>query len=486
MPGFPGERALACALAQVTTANTQADGDGGYAVGLADEIWAVITDALNPHGPAIDGARTFTPSDFSVHFFLQLAIVIGACRLVGWMGQRYLRQPQVVGEMIAGVLLGPSLLGLLFPELQDAVFPKETRSILYVGAQLGVGLYMFIVGLTLGVDHFWSKARSAAMVSAAGILAPFFFAMLITPTLVTMPGLFAQNIGKANATLFMGACISLTAFPMLARIINENGLAHSSLGTLTLTAGAFDDAASWCVLAIVLAAFGAGSGVAVVAIGGAILYAAFMLLFGRRLLAPLGRAVERRGDMSTLVLALTIMLFCMSAFLMDMIGIHAIFGGFLIGVCMPRGQFADQIRQKLEPITVVLLLPMFFTYSGLNTRLDMVNSWGLLIVALGILAVSVLAKFGACYAAARFAGEDNRTALGIGALINARGLMELIIINIGLQKGIIQPPLFAMLVLMAVVTTVMATPLFEAVYGHRARTSGLLAPVDADLSARSA
>jgi Kef-type K+ transport system membrane component KefB len=287
-----------------------------------------------------------------------------------------------------------------------------------------------------------------------------------------VPGLFTPGISNANATLFMGACIALTAFPMLARIINERGLADSALGTLSLTAGAFDDAASWCVLAIVLATFGAGAGVAVLAIGGAILYAGFMLLFGRRLLAPLGRAVEAKGEMSHAVLAVTLMLFCLSAFLMDAIGIHAIFGGFLMGVCMPRGLFVEELKRKVEPVAVVLLLPMFFTYSGLNTRMDMVNSASLLLVALGVLAVSILAKFGACYAAARLSGEDNRTALGIGALMNSRGLMELIIINIGLQKGIIGPTLFAMLVLMAIITTVMATPLFEAVYGRRARERG--------------
>ena len=450
---------------------------------LLTGAWAALTDILNPHGPAVTAAKSYTPSDFSIHFFLQLAIIIATCRVVGWLGQKLLKQPQVVGEMIAGVVLGPSLLGLAFPDIQNAIFPQETRNVLYVGAQLGVGLYMFMVGLTLRLDHFQSKARSAATVSAAGILAPFLLAALITPMLVEVPGLFAAGISQASATLFMGACIALTAFPMLARIINENGLADSSLGTLALTAGAFDDAASWCVLAVVLATFGAGAGVAVIAIGWAILYAAFMLLVGRRLLAPLGRAVEARGEMSMTILAVTILLFCLSAFLMDAIGIHAIFGGFLMGVCMPRGLFVEELKQKVEPIAVVLLLPMFFTYSGLNTRMDMVNSVELLLIAIAVLAVSILAKFGACYAAARLTGEDNATALGIGALMNSRGLMELIIINIGLQKGIIGPTLFSMLVLMAIVTTVMATPLFEAVYGRKARASGVLGPRDGTLAA---
>ncbi|MGN5374934.1 cation:proton antiporter [Sphingomonas hankookensis] len=435
---------------------------------------ATVGDVLNPHGPAVRASASYSPSDYSIHFFLQLAVILLACRVVGWAGRRFLNQPQVVGEMIAGVVLGPSLLGLFLPHLQAAIFPAETRGVLYAGAQLGVGLYMFLVGLTLRLDHFRTKAKSAALVSAAGIAMPFALAFLVTPWLLRVPGLFAPGISTGSATLFMGACIALTAFPMLARIIHERGLADTALGTLSLTAGAFDDAVSWCVLAIVLATFGAGAGVAILAIGGAILYAVFLLLFGRRLLVPLGRAVEARGEMSMTVLSVTLMLFCLSAFFMDAIGIHAIFGGFILGVFMPRGLFVDELKRKVEPLAVVLLLPMFFTYSGLNTRMDTVSSLPLLLIALGVLAVSILAKFGACWAAARLAGEDNRTALGIGALMNSRGLMELIIINIGLQKGIIGPTLFAMLVLMAIVTTVMATPLFEAVYGRCARASGEL------------
>ena len=439
----------------------------------------ILRDVFAAHGPVVAGAKTFAPGDFSIHFFLQLACILLACRVVGWAGRRFLGQPQVVGEMIAGVCLGPSLLGLLSPDLQATLFPKESRNVLYAGAQLGVGLYMFLVGTTLQLDHFRSKARSAVGVSIAGIAAPFLVAVLITPLLLGVPGLFAAGISQANATLFMGACIALTAFPMLARIINERGLSNTALGTLSLTAGAFDDAASWCVLALVLATFGAGPGVAILAIGGAILYGSFILLFGRRLLAPLGRIVEREGHMSHAVLGITMALFCLSAFLMDAIGIHAIFGGFILGVVMPRGLFAEELKKKIEPAAVILLLPMFFTYSGLNTRMDMVNSGSLLLVALGILAASVLAKGGACYLAARLSGEDNRTALGIGALMNSRGLMELIIINIGLQKGIIGPALFSMLVLMAIVTTMMATPLFERVYGRKARETGELAALPA-------
>ncbi len=199
-----------------------------------------------------------------------------------------------------------------------------------------------------------------------------------------------------------------------------------------------------------------------------------MLFAGRRLLIPLGRAAEARGEVTHTLLAAVLVLYALAAFVTDAIGIHAVFGGFLLGVCMPRGLLTEEIRRKIEPITVVLLVPIFFTYSGLNTRLTTVDSLPLFGIALGILAVSIAAKFGACWLAARLAGEDNRTALGIGALMNARGMMELIIINIGLQKGIIGPTLFAIMVSMAIVTTVMAGPLFELVYGRRARESGEL------------
>ncbi|MGK6325082.1 cation:proton antiporter [Sphingomonas sp. DT-51] len=446
-------------------------------------LWTTVTNVLEPHGPATAAAaRSYAPGDFSIHLFLQLAVILLACRVIGWLGRKLLGQPQVVGEMIAGVVLGPSLLGLLFPGLQGAIFPKETKNVLYAGAQLGVGLYMFLVGTTLRLDHFRTKARSASFVSMAGIAAPFAIAVLITPLLLGVPGLFASGISQANATLFLGACIALTAFPMLARIINERGLADSSLGTLSLTAGAFDDACSWCVLALVLATFGGGAGVAILAIGGGLLWALIVILAGPRLLAPIARRVEREGELSLANFALVMIAFCVSAFLMDVVGIHAIFGGFILGAVMPRGLLTAEIKRKLEPLTVVLLLPMFFTYSGLNTRMDMVNSPELLLIALGVLAASVIAKGGACYLAARLSGEDNRTALGIGALMNSRGLMELIIINIGLQKGIIGPTLFSMLVLMAIVTTMMASPLFELFYGRHGRESGELARLDRTLA----
>jgi Kef-type K+ transport system membrane component KefB len=415
-----------------------------------------------------------SPAEISIVFFAQLFVIVLAARVVGWLGKRYLGQPQVVGEMIAGVVLGPSLLGLLAPDLQALIFPKETKSVLYVGAQLGVGLYMFLVGLGFDRSHFRSNIRSAGAVSISGMAVPFLLAILLTPWLISIPGLFASNLSLFQATLFMGACISITAFPMLARIIHERGLSKSPLGSLALSAGAIDDAGAWTVLAIVLATFGEGSGVALKAILGAIGFAALVLGLGPKLLKSLGDRAEREGGVNQSLLGLVLMLFLLSAFAMDWAGMHAVFGGFLLGVAMPRGMLAREVRAKLEPFTVVLLLPMFFTFSGLNTQLSIMADPSLLLVTLAVLAASILAKGGACWAAARLTGQDNATAMGIGALMNARGLMELIIINIGLQKGIIGVELFSMLVLMAVVTTLMASPLFELVYGRQARERGEL------------
>ncbi len=409
----------------------------------------------------------------SVTFFSQMLLILLFCRLAGWLG-RYLGQPQVVCEMIAGVALGPSLLGLLSPDFQKSIFPQESLKILYVGSQLGVGLYMFLVGAEFRLDLFHSRLRSAASVSIAGMAVPFALAALLTPWLMRQSGLFAAQTTQFEATLFMGAAISITAFPMLARIIKERGLSGTPLGTLALAAGAIDDAAAWCVLAIVLASFGAGPLVAVKAIVGGVTYALLILTVGRRLLRPLGRSVEQSGGLTQTHLALLLSLFAAAAWATDSIGIHAVFGGFLLGAALPRGRLTQELQRQVEPFAVVFLLPMFFTFSGLRTRLDLVNSWSLFGVALVVLAASIIGKGVACWAAARLNGEDNRTAFAVGTLMNSRGLMELIILNIGLQKGLIGPSLFSIMVVMAIVTTLMATPLFEWGYGRHSRRLGSL------------
>lgn len=410
-------------------------------------------------------------SDLSVLFFVQMAVILAACRVVGWGVRRWLGQPQVVGEMIAGVVLGPSLFGLLAPDLQAALFPQDSKTVLYVGAQLGVGLYMFLVGMGISSDHFRSNAKSAVAVSVSGMAAPMLVAVAITPWLLGQ-SLFGQGVAHLQAMLFMGAAISITAFPVLARILEERGLARSPLGTLSLSAGAMGDAAAWIILAVVLATLGGGASLAMKAILGGLAFAAFMLTLGPKLLAPLGRWAEREGGVSAPLLGVVMMLFMLCAFAMDAAGLHTVFGGFILGVVMPRGRLTEGLRRQLEPMTVVVLVPTFFTFSGLNTQLNMIGSVGLLGVAAVVLLGSVLAKGGACWAGARLTGQDNPTALAIGALMNARGMMELIIINIGLQRGVIGPELFSILVVMAIVTTLAATPVLDQVYGRAARARG--------------
>ena len=406
------------------------------------------------------------PALLSSTFFFDLAIILMVSRIVARVAQRVLKQPRVVGEMIAGVILGPSLLGSASPRLEAMLFPSEIKSLLYVVAQLGVGLYMFLVGTGLRRQAIATHWRGASVISFAGIAVPFLLALPLIPWLIGVPGLFGAHVTTTQAALFTGACVAITAFPMLARIVHERGLSNTSMGTLSLIAGAIDDVAAWIVLAVVLATFGGGWGVAVKAVVGGGLFAAAVLISGPLLLGPLHRRTERRGELGASDLAFVLSLFLVSAGAMDAIGLHAVFGGFLIGIVIPRGVATDELRRLLEPLTTVLLLPVFFAYSGLNTQLSLIGSASVLAVTLAILLVSVIGKGGGCWGAARLLGHDNATALGIGALMNARGLMELIIINIGLSNGIIGPTLFSVFVVMAITTTTLTTPAFDLVVGR--------------------
>ncbi len=418
--------------------------------------------------------------DVSILFFLQLAVILGACRFVGWLALR-VGQPQVVGEMIAGVVLGPSLFGLLAPDWHAQLFPKASMTVLFCISQVGLALYMFIVGTEFRTELFLTRIRSAVTVSVAGMVAPFVLGAAIALWLIRHPGLFGEKMSAPEAALFLGAAMCITAFPMLARIIHERGLAGTPLGTLALAAGAIDDAAAWCILALVLGSFGGSWMVAIKAIGGGAVYAVVMLTLGRRWLRVLGEMTERHRGVTMPMLSFTLGLVMVASWWTDYIGIYAVFGAFILGVAMPRGRFVEEIQRRLEPMVVVFLLPLFFTYSGLNTRLDMVNSPFLWFVALVVLVAATAGKGLACWAAARWHGEDNRTAMAVGTLMNARGLMELIILNIGLQHGLIKPTLFSIMVVMAIVTTLVASPVFEWVYGREARRSGQLGrvgPVD--------
>ncbi|MCX5746495.1 MAG: cation:proton antiporter [Proteobacteria bacterium] len=401
--------------------------------------------------------------DLSVRFFLQMAFILGVCNLVGYVAVR-LGQSKVVSEMIAGVMMGPSLFGWLTPEVQGYVFPKASMPILFAVAQVGLSLYMFTIGLEFNIELIRKRIRSAFAVSFAGIAVPFALGAVIAFYTFGKMGLFGAKSTVVEVMLFMGASMSITAFPMLARIIYERGISNTSLGTLALAAGSIDDAAAWCVLAVVLASFSGDAQFAAIAIGGGVGYAVFMMVVGRRLLAPLGAVVEKSKRMSPGMLAFVLMLVMGGAWFTDYIRIYAVFGAFIMGIAMPRGKFAKELERALGPLVTTFLLPVFFVYSGLNTRIGLVDSTELWILAVVISAAATLGKGVACGAAARMCGEPMRDCLALGTLMNARGLMELIILNIGLERGVIGAPLFAIRVLMAIVTTLMATPLFNRFY----------------------
>ncbi len=402
--------------------------------------------------------------DLMLRFMLQVLVVLLACRALAWVGTRFLGQTPVVMEMVAGVALGPSLFGLLAPGMQEALFPQKlpdggrhpSMTILYVVAQIGLVLYMFLVGVEFDARTMGKRAAGAVSISLAGIVAPFLLGAGIVLTFLHHDGrFFGPSVGLVPAALFLGAAMCITAFPMLARIIVERGLSGTSMGTLALGAGATDDAVAWSLLAVVLAVTKGNAGYAFFAIGGGALYAGFVLTAGKRLLA---RFVERVP--SETAFAWTILIVFTGAYITDAIGVYAVFGAFLLGVAMPRGEFAATLRTKIESLTIGLFLPFFFVYSGLNTRLSAVAGWDMWAIALLLLVAAMVGKGVACGLAARAAGETWRDASAIGVLMNARGLMELIILNIGLQQGVITPALYATLVLMAIVTTLVASPLF--------------------------
>lgn len=402
-----------------------------------------------------------------LHFFLQIAVILVACQVVGMAGRR-LGQPQVVAEMVAGVLLGPSLLGLFWPTVYVALFPPETMRVLYAVSQLGLAAYMFVVGLEFRTDVLHRHWRSAAAVSVAGIVAPFALGAALGWYFFDHTTLFPKATSRVEGMVFLGASMCITAFPMLARIIHFKQLTGTAMGAVSLGAGAINDAAAWCLLAIVLARIDGDFSHALLNIGGGIGYVAVALLVIRPMLARWNQGVAARGNLSDGEFVGCVVLLIVGAWITEAIGLHAVFGAFIMGVAMPRGIVTTELINRIQPLTLALLLPLFFTYSGLNTQMGLLDSaylWGM---AGLVLAAAIGGKGVACWLAARATGVPNREALGIGTLMNVRGLMELIIINIGLQRGIISPELFATLVIMAVVTTVMASPIFDLLVGRRA------------------
>ncbi|MES2507507.1 MAG: cation:proton antiporter [Verrucomicrobiota bacterium] len=403
----------------------------------------------------------------AVQFFLQIAVILLACRIVGMIAARF-GQPQVVAEMITGVMLGPSLFGVLAPEWQKWLFPwdaqqmtRDTSCYLFPASQLGLALYMFIVGMEFRVDIVRKRLKSSIAVSLAGMITPFLLGAGLAWVLFHYTELFPEKTSLREAMLFLGASMCITAFPMLARIIHFKGLAGTTMGTVAIGAGAIDDAMAWILLAVVLASFEGNAANALYNIGGAIGYVVVTLAIIRPLLSRTSGFMVKDGKLTDGGLVVGIAMMSLGAWFTDKIGLHAVFGAFIMGAAMPRGIMVRDLMARIQPLAVALLLPLFFTYSGLNTKIGLINSWFLWGMCAAVLAAAVLGKWAACTLAARATGISSREAMGIGILMNARGLMELIIINIGLQRGIISEGLFATLVIMAIVTTLMASPIFE-------------------------
>jgi Kef-type K+ transport system membrane component KefB/nucleotide-binding universal stress UspA family protein len=394
---------------------------------------------------------------------VEVLVVLAAARLLG-VAVRALGQPQVVGEVLGGIALGPSVLGWLAPPASAALFPTDALPYLALLSEYGIVFFMFLVGLELDPALLRGRGRAAVLISHASIVTPFLLGLLLARA---MYGTHAPaGVPFLSFGLFMGVAMSVTAFPVLARILVERDLLRTRVGSLTVTCAAVDDITAWCLLAVVVAAVTSASLTQVA--WTLVLTAAYvggMLILVRPLLGRLGALVDRSGRLPQNVVAVVFLLVLASALAADEIGIHAVFGAFILGAALPKdGLFTRELVDKVEDFAVVFLLPIYFAHTGLRTRLGLLGTPDLWLECALVLAVATLGKFGGSALAARLTGIGWREATALGVLMNTRGLMELVILNIGLDLGVISPALFAMMVLMAIVTTVATTPALAALY----------------------
>jgi Kef-type K+ transport system membrane component KefB len=384
---------------------------------------------------------------------LALAAVIIVGRLLAPLLAR-LAQPPVIGEVLAGLLLGPSLLG---PETSALILPPAVAPYLSVIAQLGVILYMFIVGLEVNAGLFKHRAQAIVGTSQASIIAPFLLGALLA--LVLYPQLSNSNVPFTSFALFLGLALSITAFPVLARILTDFRMNRSELGVIALSCAAINDVTAWCLLALVIGIINANAGQAWFVIGGTLIYIAAMLAVVRPLL---NRAAAQQNETPRQLVVLIFIALLLSATSTEFIGIHAIFGAFLLGAVIPHDStIARTLSRQLEPVVTVLLLPAFFAFVGMRTQINLIAGLDQWLLCGLIIVVATLGKFGGACIASRLTGLDWHHAAALGALMNTRGLMELIVLSIGLDLGVISPTLFAMMVLMALVTTMSTAPLLR-------------------------
>ena len=388
----------------------------------------------------------------------QIVTIVIVARVFGWFFRK-IGQPSVIGEIIAGIVLGPSLFGWLFPETSAMIFPVSSIGNLQNFSQVGLMLFMYVIGMELDLNVLKNKARNAVIISHASIILPFTLGMGLAYFLYKQ---FApEGIEFLSFALFMGIAMSITAFPVLARIVQERGIHKTQLGTVVLTCAAADDITAWCILATVIAIVNAGSFesslyVITLAVG----YVFIMLKLVRPFLKRIGDLHSSKGALNKGVVAIFLLTLIISAYLTEIIGIHALFGAFMAGAIMPENaKFRHILIEKVEDIAVILFLPLFFVYTGLKTDMRFLfQDLSLFKVTGWIILVAVIGKFVGSAVASKYVGQNWKDSLIIGALMNTRGLMELVVLNIGLELGVISQEVFTMMVIMALVTTFMTGP----------------------------
>jgi len=397
-------------------------------------------------------------ADVFLHVLLALAVVIAAARAVGFVFRR-LGQPPVIGEVIAGILLGPSLLGQAWPAAAAYVLPS-VAPFLSVIAQVGIVLYMFLVGLELNPAYLRRNPNAVLAISHASIIVPFLLGAALS--IVLYPLFATSDVPFTVFVLFMGVSMSVTAFPVLARILTDRGMQQSRLGTIALTCAAAGDVTAWCLLAFVISVAKSRGGDAVQTVLLALAFIALMLTVVRRAAVKLARHEARDEEVSQGTMGIVFVALLLSAFATEWIGIHALFGAFVLGAVIPHdSRLARNLTHRLHDFVVVFFLPAYFAFTGMRTQIGLVSGWEQWLLCGLIIVVASLGKFGGSFIAARLTGFPARESAALGVLMNTRGLMELIVLNIGLDLKVLSPTLFTLLVLMAVVTTVATTPILD-------------------------
>jgi Kef-type K+ transport system membrane component KefB len=387
----------------------------------------------------------------------QIVTIIFVARFFGWVCKK-IGQPTVIGEIIAGIVLGPSLIGMYFPEFSNALFPTQSLGNLQFLSQIGLILFMFVVGMELDLKVMRNKAHEAVVISHASIVIPFALGMGLAYFIYLH---FAPiGVQFLSFGLFLGIAMSITAFPVLARIVQERGLHKTRLGTIVITCAAADDITAWSLLAAVIAIVKAGSFVsALYIIGLAAAYVLIMIKVIRPFLKRVGDLHSTRENLGKPIVAIFFLTLIISSYATEVIGIHALFGAFMAGAIMPENtKFRSIFIEKVEDVALVLLLPLFFVFTGLRTEIGLLNDPYLWKVTGLIILVAVVGKFIGSALASKFVGQNWKDSLTIGALMNTRGLMELVVLNIGYDLGVLTPEIFAMMVIMALVTTFMTGP----------------------------